>query len=272
MTNPASGTARTGYWLVLDIGNTHTVAAIYPRDVRLESTTQPEARVRFRTDSQATADEYRMLVGNLFAREHFWDSIERVVVSTVVPALEPSVVAACHPRPCLSIHHRAKRDFELAIPVPESLGADRLANLAAATCLFKAPFMIVDAGTATKFCLVDSQSRYIGGAITPGFEISWKALQSRAAKLSWVQLDRPSTSVGNTTETQLQSGVLLGYESLIEGMTDRLLADAHWSGTFADPTLISTGGCMHSLKLSERFRLIPDLTLLGLLRYGQLNS
>ena len=263
---------QSSYWLVLDIGNTHTVAALYSGDTKILKTTEPAARVRFRTASQATADEYRMQLEQLFGGDGFWKSVERVIVSTVVPSLETAVIAACHPRPCLSINHSAIRDFDLAIPVPESLGADRLANLAAAMALFKPPFMIVDAGTATKFCLVDSQARYIGGAISPGFEISWKALQAHAAKLFWVKLQHPSSSVGNTTDSQLCSGVLLGYESMIEGMTNRLLADAQWSSTFASPTLISTGGCMHSLKLSERYSLIPDLTLLGLMRYGQLNS
>jgi len=270
-------------WLVLDVGNTHTVAGIYqvPTSDKDLIHTHPIARVRFRTDSQVTADEYRMQIAQLFtyAQEedsrlpatHFWQNQERVIVSTVVPALETVIARACREVPLLSISSHSKREFELDLPSPESLGADRLANVAGALVLTPAPFLIVDAGTATTFCLVDSKRKYIGGAITPGIEIGWKALSARAAKLFSVDLIAPTSSIGNTTETQLQSGVLLGYEALIEGLTDRLLDDASRMGGFDHPTLYATGGCMRMLKLSARFRVEPDLTLLGLLRYGQLN-
>ena len=59
-----------------------------------------------------------------------------------------------------------------------------------------------------------------------------------------------------------------GYEALIEGMADRLLRDAG----FANATLLATGGCINLIELSGRFRREPDLTLLGLFRYGQLNG
>lgn len=263
-------------WLVLDIGNTHTIAGLYPspgsRDLRGFDLSQGTT-VRFRTDANATSDEYRTTLTQLFAhgREVNWKRVERVIVSTVVPALEEVVKRACSPHPCLMIHSQVKREFDLDLPFPNQLGADRLANVAGALILAKGPFLIVDAGTATTFCLVDHRPAYIGGAITPGLEVSWKALQMRAAKLFSVELKRTESSVGTTTETQLQSGVLQGYEALIEGMADRLLRDAG-PGFAERATLIATGGVMNWLQLSPRFRMEPDLTLLGLLRYGQLNS
>ena len=263
-------------WLVLDIGNTHTVAglAIPPAP---GATLKPEflARARFRTDHHATADEYRMVLGQLLAQKigrEPWKETERAIVSSVVPALETPVRDALAGIPCLMVNHQARRDFELDLPAPASLGADRLANVAGALARFAPPFLIVDAGTATTFCLVDARKHYIGGAITPGLEISWKALTSRAAKLFSVELHRPVTSVGDTTETQLQSGMVLGYEALIEGMVDRLTSDARGSGNFEKPLLLATGGCINWLKLSDRFRIETDLTLEGLLRYGQLGA
>ena len=253
------------HWLLLDIGNTHTVAGLFQSDG------QRIAEVRFRTDAQCTADEYRMQLRQLFRDAlggNVWDMADRAIVSTVVPALEAIVAKACDDVPLLSINARLKRDFELDLPQPEQLGADRLCNVAGALQLVKTPMLIVDAGTATTFCLVDHRLAYIGGAIVPGLETSWRALQARAAKLFSVELTRPDNSVGNTTELQIQSGVLQGYEALIEGMADRLLRDAG----FSDATLIATGGCTRLIRLSDRFRLEPDLTLLGLFRYGQFNG
>ena len=83
-----------------------------------------------------------------------------------------------------------------------------------------------------------------------------------------MELVRPDNTVGNTTETQIRSGVLHGYEAMIEGMTDRLLRDAG----LENATLVATGGCINLIRLSPRFRLEPDLTLKGLHRYGQLNG
>ena len=253
------------HWLLLDIGNTHTVAGLFHSDG------QPVAEVRFRTDAQCTADEYRVLVRQLFhdaLGANVWDMADRAIVSTVVPALETVVFKACDAVPVLSIKAGLKRDFELDLPHPEQLGADRLCNVAGALGLARGPLLIVDAGTATTFCLIDNRPAYIGGAIVPGLDTSWRALQARAAKLFSVELTRPENAVGNTTELQIQSGVLQGYEALIEGMTDRLLRDAG----FAEATLIATGGCTRLIRLSERFRIEPDLTLLGLFRYGQTNG
>jgi type III pantothenate kinase len=255
----------TGTWLLIDIGNTHTVAGLFtPEGAR-------RAEVRFRTDPGCTSDEYRMLLRQLFADAaagSFWDGIDRAVVSTVVPALEPVVARACGPIPFHAINSSLRRNFELDLPFPEQLGADRLANVAGALTLAEPPLLIVDAGTATTFCLVDARRAYIGGAIVPGLETSWRALQARAAKLFAVELVRPQRIVGNTTETQLRSGVLHGYEALIEGMTDRLLRDAD----FEDATLFATGGCTNLISLSPRFHVEPDLTLKGLHRFGQLNG
>jgi type III pantothenate kinase len=259
------------YWLLLDIGNTHTVAGL----VQPQAPSEFLANIRFRTDHHATSDEYRLILGQLLAQKlpsFQWELLERAIVSTVVPALEPSIREALGRVTPLFVTHEAPRDFELALPTPSSLGADRLANVAGALTRFEPPFLIVDAGTATTFCLVDQRRQYIGGAIAPGLDISWKALQSRASKLFSVQLNRPLSSLGDTTETQLQSGVLLGYEALIEGLCDRLVADAATRGHFQSPKLIATGGIVNLLRLSRRFHVEPNLTLEGLMRYGQLSS
>ena len=253
------------HWLLLDIGNTHTVAGLFLADG------QRIAEVRYRTDPQSTTDEYRMQLQQLFREplgRNIWEMADRVILSTVVPALEATVGRACNDRPLLSVNSRLKRDFELDLPHPEQLGADRLANVAGALRLVRTPLLVIDAGTATTFCLVDHRNAYIGGAIVPGLDTSWRALQARAAKLFSVELTRPASAVGNTTELQIQSGVLQGYEALIEGMADRLLRDAG----FNDATLIATGGCTRLISLSKRFQLEPDLTLLGLFRYGELNG
>lgn len=259
----------TEHWLLLDIGNTHTVAGLFDGQGKVLG------ERRFRTDPLATADEYRVHLGQLFAEQlgtSIWEIADRAVLSTVVPVLEKTVRGACgtgkHPIDVISVSSKLKRDFDLDLPFPDQLGADRLANVAGALAIAEPPFLIVDAGTATTFCLVDARPAYIGGAIVPGLDTSWRALQSRAAKLFSVELVRPESAVGNTTETQIQSGVLQGYEALIEGLAARMLRDSGLAGA----KLIATGGCTRLINLPAQFDIQPDLTLLGLFRYGLLNG
>jgi type III pantothenate kinase len=280
----SSALSEKSHWLLIDVGNTHTVAGLHRAPGRAvaagASPSLTATQVRFRTDAMATSDEYRSQLRQLFhsVLSEPLPEPERVVVSSVVPALNPAIRAAFEPRgvPVLLVQPDSPRDFDLELPHPEQLGADRLANVAGALATpgVQAPFLIIDAGTATTFCLVAARERptYIGGAIVPGLETGWRALVARAAKLSSVPLDRPEDSVGTTTETQIQSGVLHGYEALIEGLADRLVRDAERRspGFMKHAKLIATGGCVNLLKLSDRFEVDPDLTLRGLLRYGEL--
>lgn len=256
-----------GQWLLLDIGNTHTVAGISENGKLVR-------QMRYRTDAQHTSDEYRGLLQQ-FLNSSELKKTERVIVSSVVPQLDRIIPEALNGTSVLFVRADTRRNFDLDIPVPTQLGADRLANIAGAMTLAKAPFLIIDAGTATTFCLLDERPAYIGGAIVPGVEISFKALASRAAKLFSVEMVHPASVLGNTTETQLQSGVLFGYEALMEGMTNSLIQEAQkkYPKTFSQPpTLFATGGCINLLKLSPRFRFEPDLTLIGLIEYGRLTQ
>ncbi len=261
------------HWLAIDIGNTQTVLGLYEVDT-LDGRFSYRLldRIRFRTDAGTTPDEWRRQVGlgDPDARTGSC-RIDRAIVASVVPQLHPVIGEALQGLNFTLIDHRTPRDFELALPHPEQLGADRLANLMGALAHCDPPFLVMDSGTATTFCLMDSKRRYLGGAIVPGLETSFSALQARAARLFSVELVRPESSVGNTTESQLQSGLLQGTEALIEGLAERLLQDAEkeFGEGFKDAKRLVTGGCIHYLKLGANYEFLPDLTLEGLLHYGR---
>ncbi len=262
----------SGEWLLLDVGNTHTVAGVVAGSKRVET-------ARYRTDPAATADEYRSLLRDLLpetcgALPSRRPAFAKTVVSSVVPQLDATIQEALAPTPVHFLNHQSPCDFTLGLPVPAQLGADRLANLAGSLQYIQAPasgnlavpLLIIDAGTATTFCLLDRARVYRGGAIVPGLEIGWQALQKRAAKLSAVDLVRPESPIGTTTDTQIQSGVLVSYEAMIEAFSQKLLAA--WKSP--ETRILTTGGCMHRLRLPPHFEQVPDLTLIGLERYGQL--
>src|SRR5690606_29216395 len=62
---------------------------------------------------------------------------------------------------------------------PRDVGADRIANAAAAKAKYPLPAIVVDLGTATTFDCISKDGEYLGGAICPGVGISLEALFAR---------------------------------------------------------------------------------------------
>jgi type III pantothenate kinase len=119
---------------------------------------------------------------------------------------------------------------------PKEVGADRIANSVAAFDLYGGPTIVVDFGTGTNFDLISANGEFIGGAIAPGIEISMDALFGRAAALRAVELIEPRNVIGKNTVESLQSGILYGFASLIDGMVRRFQKE------LGDCTVVATGG------------------------------
>ncbi len=120
---------------------------------------------------------------------------------------------------------------------------------------------MVDFGTGTNFDVVSADGDYIGGAIAPGLTLALEALTSRAARLSAVELAVPEHAIGRSTIDSVQSGTVLGYIGLIEGLLTRITAELG-----EKPFVIATGGlggviAPHTGAIDTYE---PDLTLDGL--------
>lgn len=263
-------------WLLVDIGNTQTVVGL--TDTTSASASAGEfkliERKRFRTRRHATEDEIKLLITQAFS-ETVLAQVSKVVLASVVPPMDQIFARAFSGLPFISVSAKIKcpvnPPLTYKIKSPEELGADRVANIVGTLASYEPPFVIVDAGTATTFCVVGPDRSYLGGAISPGIEIGLGALQTAAAKLFGVSLVEPPSVIGTTTKTQLQSGLVHGYEALVEGMVDRLVAQAEkdYPGFSSNLKFFGTGGCINFLKLSDRFLIDPDLTLKGLYQYGK---
>ncbi len=244
--------------LAIDIGNTHTVLGLF-------SGTDLTGHWRIHTVRECTADEYGVVIRNLLR-----DGSGRrqtptaVIIASVVPPLDSVMREMCrrhfglHPvfvtaenLPGLRVRYRE----------PSNVGADRVVNALAALAGHAPPLVIVDFGTATTFDVISADGEYVGGAIAPGIGISLKALFTHAARLPSVDLVRPAHAVGESTEESIQSGVLYGYASLVEGMLDRIGREA------GEPaTVLATGGYAPLMAEVIEASLVvdTDLTLKGL--------
>jgi type III pantothenate kinase len=120
----------------------------------------------------------------------------------------------------------------------------------------------VDFGTATTFDVISAKGEYLGGAIAPGLGISADALFSHAARLSRVDIKRPTKVIGTNTVTHLQTGLYYGYIGLVDGILERIVAELG-----EQPRVIATGGLARQISEDSRFIAEIDdmLTLDGLL-------
>ena len=130
-------------------------------------------------------------------------------------------------------------------------------------------FRSIDFGTATTFNAVTKEGDYLGGAITAGVNLAAEALYTRAAKLPRMELQRPPSVIGRNTVHAMQSGLLFGYVSMVEGMVGRFRSELG-----SDMKVVATGGLAEVVaKETDVIDVIaPWLTLDGLRIIWELNQ
>jgi type III pantothenate kinase len=251
--------------VVIDVGNTHTVLGFY-RDTELLD------HWRISTSTERTRDEYIILLHE-FLRSVGAERQEvgGMIISCVVPSVLKELVGLAgkyfHFRP-LVVGPGIKTGLSILLDNPREVGADRIVNAVAAYKIHKKAMVIIDFGTATTFDCVSDKGEYLGGVIAPGMNISMEALCSRASKLPLVELRRPKEVVGKNTVHCMQSGIVYGYLSLVEGLIAKIKDELK-----SDLLVVATGGLA---KIIDRETDIIDevddlLTLKGLKYLFDLN-
>ncbi len=252
--------------LAIDVGNTHTTAAVFQGEELLHDW-------RVSTVRAATPDELAAQhEGILNLRGGSLTALDGMVVASVVPSLTAGyrqLAGKYLDRPALVIGPGVRTGMPIDIDNPHELGADRIANAVAAHHRFGAPCLVVDFGTATNFDVVSAEGSYVGGAIAPGVEISAAALTDHAARLVKVDLVAPTRVIGRSTVECLQSGIVFGTVAMVDGMVARLRAELG-----SDAIVVATGGlssliCQFSAEIDEHE---PLLTLEGLRLVHELNT
>ena len=173
--------------LVLDIGNTETELGLFP--LREDGTAAPElaAQWRISTAQKQTADEYGVLVRQLFAMRGLeLSAVRGIIVASVVPPMESLLRQMCERYfgiKALFIEPGIKTGMPVQYDNPAEVGADRIVNAVAAYEKYRQSCVVVDFGTATTFDAVSARGEYLGGVIAPGIGISAEALFLRTARL-----------------------------------------------------------------------------------------
>jgi type III pantothenate kinase len=208
--------------LTIDVGNTNITLGLYDGEAR-------RAAWRLATVHERMPDEYGLqLLGLLDHAGIRPDELTGSVMASVVPPLTSTFQQACAhylQQEPLVVDAGVKTGVRIRYEDPKAVGADRVADAAAARQLYGTPACVVDFGTATTFDAISADGDYLGGAIAPGIGIAAEALFQRAAKLPRVDLARPPAAIGRTTVHAIQSGMVFGYAGLVEGMVARFRSE-----------------------------------------------
>jgi len=222
-------------FLAIDIGNSATKFGLFDgeklRDVFALSS----------LERKDVKESWAEISDRLRAISVFEKSIRMVAIASVVPVLTEFYVEICQKHLSLTpqiLSSETPLGFKVLYDDPAQVGADRLANVAAARVMHGFPAIVVDLGTASTFDVIDDSGNFMGGIIAPGIGISATALFQRAAKLFPVEFEPPETVIARDTSNAMKSGIIHGHVGLIEYLIEKIMTEL----SIRNIEVIATGG------------------------------
>ena len=227
--------------LALDAGNTNITIGAFEGE-RLTG------RWRLRTIREQTADEWGVLMRNLFSLSSLdLTQVDGIIIASVVPPIDATLAEMArryfHTDP-LFITPETDLGIKVLYDNPREVGADRVINGVAAYSRYGGPCVVVDLGTTINFDVVSANAEYLGGMICPGIGMSISGLFSRTARLPMVDFREPPQLIGKNTVHSIQSGLYYGFAGLIDGILDRIAAELGPA-----TKMVATGGQAHMIAL-----------------------
>lgn len=246
--------------LAVDMGNTNiVVGGIDEKNIYFLE--------RITTDRAKTDLEYAVSIKSILEIHKLTSKdIEGVIVSSVVPPLNTVLASAVKKIAgidCIMVSHMMKlAGLSIKTDNPDMVGNDLIVASVAALSCYRLPLAVIDLGTATTICVIDSHKNYLGGVIHPGLRISLDTLSSKTAQLPFIELEHPGKIIASNTVDSMRSGILYGHAGMIDGCIDHMEAELG-----EKLTVVATGGlarfvipiCRHDIKIDD------NLLLKGLL-------
>lgn len=245
--------------LAVDIGNSSITVGGFREGA------EPVFTLRFAAGEHRSADEYANTLRQVLRMRGVQpEELTDCAIASVVPPLTHTLEQALQLlNPCrvLTVGAGVKTGFSVRTDAPAEVGADIIANAAAAVRQ-AAPVIIVDIGTATTVFAVNDKKELIGGVILPGIASSLEGLRSSTAQLPIVALEPPKKMLGKNTAECIATGVLQGHAFAIDGFIKQFSAEAGMEGA----AVVATGGLANLIAplCKAPLQSEPFLTLKGL--------
>lgn len=231
--------------LIIDIGNTRTKIGLVKGD----------EIIAIRVVDRLTIEILEIL--------KLTNPIQAIIISNVGEATSLSVLDKIKSWNILFI----KLSHETPLPIinkyktPETLGKDRLAAVVGAKYYYSSMnCLVIDAGTCLTYDFITEDNCYLGGSISPGIEMRYKAMHEFTASLPLLNKQRLNTFVGYNTVTAMRTGVEAGLTFEVQGFINKYIHK------FGQIKVIMTGGDAEYLasKLKNSIFVSPNLVLIGL--------
>jgi type III pantothenate kinase len=240
-----------GISLCLDFGNTRLKVAVFNGRDFQEEINLPDATI-----------------ATISALMNQWNP-EKVILSSVInhdPAIETFMAEKTKFH---RLNHTSQLPLTTPVGKPETIGADRLALVAAAVDLFpKKHNLVIGLGTCITYNFINNHHEFLGGGISPGMNMRFRAMHEQTALLPYIKAESPFPLVGYDTKTNLLSGVIWGMTKEIDGIIDE------YALKYSNFNVLLTGGDMPFFvpHLKNRIFADPNLIFKGLYAISEFNN
>lgn len=237
--------------LCLDFGNTRLKAAIFENDV-------------FKVE-EVLPDDSKSTIERLVSMYH----PHKTILSSVINHNFEIEEILSRQSKFHKISHHSRVNFTSPTGKPETIGADRLALMAAAVHYFpKKNSLVVALGSCITYNFINQNHEFLGGSISPGMEMRFKAMNEYTALLPLVQKDWNFPIIGYDTKTNLQSGVIAGITYEIDGYID------FYAEKYGNFNVVLTGGDAGYFARQLKNKIFADLNFLfkGLYALSETNN
>lgn len=211
--------------MIIDIGNTLAKIALFDHD----------NMIGFKVIDDLSLISLKSIVSDFCTLNN--SKINSVILSAVGYIPNDVVSYLADEYNFIQFSHLTKIPIKNIYASPETLGLDRLAGVVGAAVQFPdRNLLVVDCGTCITYDLINAEKEYLGGSISPGIDLRFKAMNTFTANLPLVSRSSQFELVGNTTVSAIRSGVLNGVIAELDGIINE------YRNKFPEIKVIFTGG------------------------------
>ena len=237
--------------LCFDFGNTRLKVAVFENELFKEEVILP--------DDEITTFE------NLLAKYQ----PQKAILASVIDHNPDIEVLLAEKTRFHKLSHLTRANFTTPVGKPESIGADRLALSAAAVHYFpRKNNLVIGMGSCITYNFINQYHQFIGGSISPGMEMRFRALETFTSKLPLVQAEWNYPLIGYDTKTNMQSGVIAGISFEMAGFIES------YAGKYNNFNVVLTGGDTPYFARQLKYRIFADSNFLfkGLYALSETNN
>ncbi|GAB5398985.1 MAG: type III pantothenate kinase [Aureisphaera sp.] len=213
--------------LIIDVGNTSIKLAVFANEQLLER----------------IVSTVKSFSNDLSELDKRYPNVKRCIVSSVGGFGKKEYGLLKEKYRVMELNHTTSVPFQNLYGTPKTLGVDRIALVSAAASQYPdSNVLVIDAGSCITYDFINEKNEYLGGAISPGLQMRYKAMHTFTANLPFLDTETPANMIGESTYESMHIGAVKGIAHEIDGFIEEYREE------FYDLTVILTGGDTHFLR------------------------